>query len=221
MVQHIFPLKSELQNNFLEAAPSSPSLSPTVSEKLALYASTVSSGLKHLTLLEGNEEETASALIRHFGSKKALSRASLQQIRRFLRRRKAEAVVAAFSVSMIADRGRDVGWYFFNNLLEVSGIKPDICSMATTRESKKKGGRPKLDKATISIRLSKDVLAQARRASASRGNLSAYIEEALRKELQIPNHAAPDFRERFSLPPKGPQVKGGLVQLILKEREVS
>jgi uncharacterized protein (DUF4415 family) len=160
-------------------------------------------------------------LIRNFGSKKALSRASFQQIRRFLRRRKAEAVVAAFSVSMNADRGRDVGWYFFNNLLEVSGIKPDMCSMATTGESKKKGGRPKLDKATISIRLSKDVLAQARRASASRGNLSAYIEEALRKELQIPNHAAPDFRERFSLPPKGPQVKGGLVQLILKEREVS
>ena len=93
--------------------------------------------------------------------------------------------------------------------------------MATTRESKKKGGRPKLDKTTISIRLSKDVLAHARRASASRGNLSVYIEEALKKELQMANHGTPDFRKRFSLLPKGPKVKGGLVQLILEEREAS
>jgi hypothetical protein len=93
--------------------------------------------------------------------------------------------------------------------------------MAIIRESKKKGGRPKLDKTTISIRLSKDVLAQTRRAAASTGNLSAYIEEALKKELQIANHGAPDFRERFSLPPKGPPVKGGLVKLILEEREAS
>jgi hypothetical protein len=89
------------------------------------------------------------------------------------------------------------------------------------RQSKKKGGRPKLDKITISIRLSKDVLAQARRAAATTGNLSAYVEEALKKELQMTNHGAPDFRKRFSFPPKGPQVKGGLVQLILEEREAS
>ena len=93
--------------------------------------------------------------------------------------------------------------------------------MPAIRESKKKGGRPKLDKTTISIRLSKDVLAQARRAAASTGNLSAYIEEALKKELQMANPGAPDFRKRFSLPPKGPHVKGGLVQLILEEREAS
>jgi DNA repair protein RadC len=100
--KHIFPFESDLQNNFPEAAPSSRSLSPTVSEKLALYGSSALSGLEHLTLLVGNEE-IASALIRHFGSIKALSRASLQQIRQFLPRRKAEAVVAAFSVSMIAE----------------------------------------------------------------------------------------------------------------------
>jgi hypothetical protein len=50
-------------------------LSPTVSEKLALYGCTVAlSGREHLTLLVG-KEEIALALIRHFGSIKALSRA--------------------------------------------------------------------------------------------------------------------------------------------------
>jgi hypothetical protein len=96
MSQHIFPFESELQNSSQEAAPSSPSLSPTVSEKLALYGSSALSGLEHLTLLVG-KEEIASALIGHFGSMKALSRASLQQLRQFLPRRKAEAVLAAFS----------------------------------------------------------------------------------------------------------------------------
>jgi uncharacterized protein (DUF4415 family) len=51
-------------------------------------------------------------------------------------------------------------------------------------EAKKKGGRPKLNKTTISIRLSNDVLAQARKASASGGNLSAYIEEAIKARLK-------------------------------------
>jgi hypothetical protein len=86
---------------------------------------------------------------------------------------------------------------------------------------KNKTGRPKLDKITISIRLSKDVLAQARRAAATTGNLSAYIESALKKELQMTSQGTPDFRSRFSAPPKGPHVKGGLVQLILDEREAS
>jgi DNA repair protein RadC len=102
MAQHIFPFESDLQNNLPEAAPSSPSLCPRVSEKLALCGSTALSGLEHLALLLGNEE-IASDLIRHFGSIKVLSRATLQQIRQFLPRRKAETVVAAFSVSMIAE----------------------------------------------------------------------------------------------------------------------
>ena len=89
MAQHIFLFESELQNNFPEAAPSSPSLSPTVSEKLALYGSSALSGVEHLTLLVG-KEAVAAALIRHFGSVNALSRASFQQLRQFLPQRKAE-----------------------------------------------------------------------------------------------------------------------------------
>ena len=46
MAQHIFLFESELQNNFAEAAPSSPSLSPTVSEKLALYGSSALTGVE-------------------------------------------------------------------------------------------------------------------------------------------------------------------------------
>jgi DNA repair protein RadC len=49
------------------------------------------------------KEDLALALIRHFGSIKALSRASFQQLRQFLPQRKAEAVMAAFSVSLIAE----------------------------------------------------------------------------------------------------------------------
>jgi DNA repair protein RadC len=102
MAQHIFPFESELQNNSLQAAPSSPSLSPAVSEKLARYGSSALSGVEHLTLLLG-KEELALTLIRYFGSIKALSRASFQQLRDFLPQRKAEAVMAAFSMSMIAE----------------------------------------------------------------------------------------------------------------------
>jgi hypothetical protein len=75
MQGHIFPFESQLQNNFSEAASSSPSLPPTGSEKLALYGSSALSGVEHLTLLVG-KQAIAAALIRHFGSIKALSRAS-------------------------------------------------------------------------------------------------------------------------------------------------
>jgi hypothetical protein len=51
-----FPFESELQNNSQEAAPSSPSLSSTVSEKLARYGSSALSGVEHLTLLVGKED---------------------------------------------------------------------------------------------------------------------------------------------------------------------
>ncbi len=84
-----------------EAAPkASPSFS--VSEKLARYGSSALSGVEHLTLLVG-KESVALALIRHFGSLKALSRASFQELRQFLPQRKAEAVVAALSMSAIAE----------------------------------------------------------------------------------------------------------------------
>jgi hypothetical protein len=82
-----FQLESEL---IPEAAPSSPSFS--VSEKLARYGSTALSGVEQLTLLVG-KEAIAHALIRHFGSLTALSRASFHELRQFLPLRKAEAVV--------------------------------------------------------------------------------------------------------------------------------
>jgi predicted DNA binding CopG/RHH family protein len=49
---------------------------------------------------------------------------------------------------------------------------------------KNKGGRPKLNKRTVSIRLSESVLAQVRKAAATGGNISAYIEEAIKVQLK-------------------------------------
>ena len=69
---------------------------------IARYGSSALSGVEHLTLLVG-EESIACALIRHFGSLKALSRASFVELRQFLPRTKAEAVVAALSLSAIAE----------------------------------------------------------------------------------------------------------------------
>jgi DNA repair protein RadC len=102
MSQHIFQFESELQNISPEAAPSSPSLSPTVSEKLERYGSSALSGVEHLTLILG-KEDLALVMVRHFGSIKALSRASLQQLLQFLPRRKAETLIAALSMSAIAE----------------------------------------------------------------------------------------------------------------------
>jgi hypothetical protein len=45
-------------------------------------------------------------------------------------------------------------------------------------------GRPKLGKKTVSIRLSEDVLALAKQAAAIGGNLSAYIEQAIKERLK-------------------------------------
>ena len=100
MAHHIFQLESKLQNIPEAALKASPSFS--VSEKLARYGSSALSGVEHLTLLVG-KESVAIALIRHFGSLKALARASFQELRQFLPQRKAEAVVAALSMSAIAE----------------------------------------------------------------------------------------------------------------------
>lgn len=56
--------------------------------------------------------------------------------------------------------------------------------MPKAQEAKNKGGRPKLGKKTISIRISEEVLAQVRQAAASGGNLSAFVEEALKDKLR-------------------------------------
>jgi hypothetical protein len=70
-----FSSDSELQN-IPEAAPkASPSFS--VSEKLARYGSSALSGVEYLTLLV-RKESVPLALTRHFGSLKALARASFQ-----------------------------------------------------------------------------------------------------------------------------------------------
>lgn len=84
----------------MEAAFSSHSFS--VSEKLALYGSTGLSGMEHLILLVG-KGSVAAALVRHFGSLKALSRASFRELRQFLTVRQAEAVMAALSVGNVAE----------------------------------------------------------------------------------------------------------------------
>ncbi len=100
MAHHIFQLETELQN-IPEAAPkASPSFS--VSEKLARYGSSPLSGVEHLRLLVG-KDSMADALLRHFGSLKALSRASFKELRQFLPKGKAEAVMAALSMSNVAD----------------------------------------------------------------------------------------------------------------------
>jgi DNA repair protein RadC len=100
MPHHIFRFESELQK-VPEAAPEA-LRSFSISEKLARYGSSALSGVEHLTLLVG-KKSVALALIRHFGSLKGLSRASFQELRQFLPQRKAEAVVAALSMSVIAE----------------------------------------------------------------------------------------------------------------------
>ena len=100
MAHHIFRLESELQN-IPEAAPEA-SRSFSVSEKLARHGSSALSGVEHLTLLVG-KKSLALALLRHFGSLKGLARASFQELRQFLPRRQAESVVAALSMSVIAE----------------------------------------------------------------------------------------------------------------------
>jgi DNA repair protein RadC len=100
MAHHIFRLETELQN-IPEAAPKA-SRSFSVSQKLAHYGTSALSGLEHLGLLVGKNSH-ADALLRHFGSLQALSRASFKELRQFLPKNKAEAVMAALSISSVAD----------------------------------------------------------------------------------------------------------------------
>jgi DNA repair protein RadC len=100
MAHHIFQLETELQNNPEAAPKASPSFS--VSEKLARYGSSALSGVEHLRLLIA-KDSIADALLRHFGSLKALSRASFKELRQFLPKRKAEALMAGLTLSNVAD----------------------------------------------------------------------------------------------------------------------
>jgi DNA repair protein RadC len=86
-------------SHYNEAAQSSEF---SVSEKLALYGSSSLSGVEHLRLVI-QTDSFVDALLGHFGSLKALSRASFKELRQFLPRRKAEAVMAALSMGTIAE----------------------------------------------------------------------------------------------------------------------
>jgi DNA repair protein RadC len=93
-------MNSNRSRETIEVPPSSSSFS--ISEKLAPYGSTGLSGMELLVLLVG-KESVANALVCHFGSLRALSRASFPELRQFLPRRKAEAVMAALWVANIAE----------------------------------------------------------------------------------------------------------------------
>ena len=93
-------MNSNHSRQTIEVGPSSSTFS--VSEKLALNGSIGLSGIELLVLLVG-KESVANALVRHFGSLTALSRASFRELRKFLPRRKAEAVMAALWVANIAE----------------------------------------------------------------------------------------------------------------------
>src|SRR6266567_7580756 len=98
MTQHIFPFESELQNNRNEVAPSSPNFSLSVSEKLSRYGVNALSDVEHLGLLVG-KETLAARLLKHFGSLKALTKASAVELGAFMTTHKAERLVAALAVS--------------------------------------------------------------------------------------------------------------------------
>ncbi len=71
MAHHIFQLETELQN---------------IPEKLARYGSSALSGMEHLRLLVGKDSH-ADALLRHFGSLKALSQRCLALFNTLVRTR--------------------------------------------------------------------------------------------------------------------------------------
>jgi DNA repair protein RadC len=58
--------------------------------------------VEHLSLLVG-KGSVALDLIRDFSSLKTMARASFQELRQFLSRRQAESVVAALSMSLVAE----------------------------------------------------------------------------------------------------------------------
>jgi DNA repair protein RadC len=125
MQQHIFQFESEPQN-YSEAAPkASPSF--TISEKLERYGTNSLSVEEHLVLLVG-KQSVATALIRHFGSVKALSRATMVELRQFLPKRKAEAVMAALSITNMA-RAEEAALEPLDSPERVYKFCLDMCSL--------------------------------------------------------------------------------------------
>src|SRR6185437_15553961 len=68
----------------------------------ARYGSSALSGVEHLRLLVGRDS-AVDTLLGHFGSLKELERASFQELRQFLTRREAEAVIAGLSMASVVD----------------------------------------------------------------------------------------------------------------------
>jgi len=136
-------------------------------------------------------------------------------------------IIAIFDNNLIYDNSTALQVNFFDKVIEPEPCSVVFSAMAkkekSTERAKQTRGRPSLGKKTVSIRLSEDVLAEVKKAAASGGNLSAYIEEALKEKLSIVNGLTPkpNFRKRFSRPAKGPRIEGGLVKLILEDREAS
>ena len=89
-----------MSSNRTKAAPLPHSFS--LSEKLARYGSSALSSREHLGLVVGNSS-LAEALLRRFGSIKALGRASCAELLEFVPQREAEAIVAALSLVPIAE----------------------------------------------------------------------------------------------------------------------
>ena len=75
----------------------------SVSGKIARYGCSSLSGAEHFSLLVGTDS-LADALLRHFGSLKALFRASFKELRQFLSRAKAEAVKRRFRWALLLRR---------------------------------------------------------------------------------------------------------------------
>jgi len=77
---------------------SAPNFSLSVSEKLSRYGVNALSDVEHLGLLVG-KETVAARLLKHFGSLKALTKASAVELGAFMTTHKAERLVAALAVS--------------------------------------------------------------------------------------------------------------------------
>lgn len=68
--------------------------------------------------------------------------------------------------------------------MQFRALHPITLAVDKTQTAKSKGGRPKLNKKTVSIRLSEQILVQLKEAAASGGNLSAFVEEAIKDKLR-------------------------------------
>ena len=116
MAHHIFQLETELQNNAEAALKASPSFS--VSEKLERYGSSALSGV---------------------------SRASFKELRQFLPKGKAEAVMAALSISNVADNEHALSAPLTNAEaiyranLDMKGFHQEVVRVVLLRAPKSRG----------------------------------------------------------------------------------